>query len=78
METLKSVCSYLSREIGANQLEHMLLRVPIQLKRKQLTFSYKVLPDLGMPAYFHHEDWQQKEANALPYFSWDYDLNNAI
>ena len=31
MGTLKSVCSYLSREIGANQLEHTLLRVPMVL-----------------------------------------------
>ena len=32
MGTLKSVCSYLSREIGTNQLEHTLLRVPISLR----------------------------------------------
>ena len=29
MGTLKCVCSYLSRDIRANQLEHTLLRVPI-------------------------------------------------
>ena len=31
MGTLKSVCSYLSREIGVNQLEHTLLRVPMTM-----------------------------------------------
>lgn len=29
MGTLKCVCSYLSRDIRANQLEHTLLRVPM-------------------------------------------------
>ena len=31
MGTLKCVCSYLSRDIRANQLEHTLLRVPITI-----------------------------------------------
>ena len=35
MGTLKCVCSYLSRDIRANQLEHTLLRVPI----KEVTYE---------------------------------------
>ena len=36
MGTLKCVCSYLSRDIKANQLEHTLLRVPIRGTSDQL------------------------------------------
>ena len=37
MGTLKCVCSYLSRDIRPNQLEHTLLRVPIE--EREVLFS---------------------------------------
>ena len=43
MGTLKCVCSYLSRDIRANQLEHTLLRVPICVCTQRLTFCKYIL-----------------------------------
>ena len=40
MGTLKCVCSYLSRDIRPNQLEHTLLRVPIALDMSNICFDF--------------------------------------
>ena len=44
MGTLKCVCSYLSRDIRPNQLEHTLLRVPIDFLIVYLSFLNKFGP----------------------------------
>ena len=43
MGTLKCVCSYLSRDIRANQLEHTLLRVPMDKNDLAIIITMKGL-----------------------------------